>query len=123
MTITILQIALKKKKAPQNLSNMSSLVAQQAKDPVSSLLWLQSLLWQGFDLAWKLPHAMGMAKRKKKEKKFNSLSNANKMPLNQNDCFRTSGSARKHQGKCLNFILEATIFDILSNFNSFTELT
>lgn len=27
----------------------SSLVAQQVKDPVFSLLWLRSLLWLGFD--------------------------------------------------------------------------
>lgn len=42
----------------------SSLVAQQVKDPVFSLLWLRSLLWLGFD-PW--PGNFCTAKKKSRE--------------------------------------------------------
>ena len=40
-------------------------MAQWAKDPAWSLLWLGSLLWCG--LAWEFTYATGVAKKKKKE--------------------------------------------------------
>ena len=52
---------------------LSSLVAQQAKYQVLSLLWLGSLLWCGFD-AWPGNFCMLPAQPKEKEKK-------NKEPL------------------------------------------
>ena len=52
------------------LLNESSLVAQQVKDPVFSLLWLRSFLWQGFD-PWPRNFHMPWAwPGKKKKKKF-----------------------------------------------------
>ena len=46
----------------------SSLVAQQVKDLVFSLLWLGLLLWHKFSpWVWELPHASGVAKKKKKK--------------------------------------------------------
>jgi len=48
-------------KVPQDF-----LVAQQVKDPVLSLLWLRSLLWDRFkSLARTLPHAAAWPKNKK----------------------------------------------------------
>ena len=41
-------------------------MVQQSKDLVLSLQWLGLLLWLGFDpWTWELPHATGMAKKKK----------------------------------------------------------
>ena len=46
------------------------MVAQQVKDPGLLLLWLGLLLWCGFDSpARELPHALGVAKKRKKKKK------------------------------------------------------
>ena len=42
----------------------SSLVGQQTKDLMLSLLWLWSLPWHRFDpQPWELPHAVGAAKK------------------------------------------------------------
>ena len=47
----------------------SSLVAQQVKDPVLSLLWIEPHLWQGFNPWTWIQHAEDAAKKKKKKKK------------------------------------------------------
>ena len=44
-------------------------MVQWVKDLVLSLLWLVTAVAQVCSLAWKLPHALGMAKKKKKKKK------------------------------------------------------
>ena len=42
-------------------------MAQRVKDLVLSLQQLELLLWHRFQsLAWELPHALGVAKKKKK---------------------------------------------------------
>ena len=59
---------------PQIRRNLSSLVAQWVKDLELPLLWLWSLLCQGFD-PWlqELPHAVDMPPCPQKE--FNNLGN------------------------------------------------
>ena len=53
----------------------SSLVAQQGKDLVLSLLWLGSLLWHRFNsLAQELPHAALTAKEKKNFKEYQKFT-------------------------------------------------
>ena len=49
----------------KNSSPWSSLVAQQVKDPVLSLLHLGSLLWHRLHPWPGIPHAAGTAKKKK----------------------------------------------------------
>lgn len=48
---------------------------QQVKDPALPLQQFGSLLWHGFN-SWpgQLPHAAGVAKKKKKEKKVGTRS-------------------------------------------------
>ena len=52
----------------EKVSQGSSLMVHWVKDPVLSLVWIGLLLAWVPSLAWELPHTMGEAKRKKKEK-------------------------------------------------------